>query len=68
LLDPEKLIKYTEIPPVDSEDDETEENKADTELTDEEAVTDGIIDEEIAGSMAEEAEKTEENILTEGEE
>lgn len=67
LLDPEKLIKYTDIPSTAPEDEETEENEADTENAEEEAVAVDIISEKTTAEAADEDEASEENTVVEGE-
>jgi len=73
LLDPEKLIKYTEIPSLEPEEEEAKENEADTVDVEVETVADDVIVEEVNTETAEEVEtaaeeKIEENTVTEGEE
>ena len=73
LLDPEKLIKYTEIPSVEPEDGEAEKEEADTVAVETENVADDVIGGEVNTETAEEVEtvaeeKIEENTVAEGEE
>ncbi len=69
LLDPEKLIKYTEIPSLEPEEEEAEENEEadDTAAIESEAVAEDIIGAEAIDEIEMTSEKVEENTVVEGE-
>lgn len=69
LLDPEKLIKYTEIPSLEPEEEEAEENAADVDTALEgETMAEDIIGEEAIAGIKMTSEIVEENTVGEGEE